>query len=258
MKKLFFLLILAFCLGACNVDENEITPEENSIQVLNASFQNDGCTVTSFKYGDTGFAEVRNDLDFLYVKIQAAEGFELTETNLHIANSFSEFPTVGKGNLPISKMEHRKTFNPSVRDYTFKIPLDTYNKSIVIATNSTFQDQGSLLNSWAGDVFVKTGNWYYFEYSVNDFPIYVGKDNSTVITESEAAALPSWDEVRKLYSNMLESGVPKNGGTFNPTIWELIYQFQEQHTGDFTTTYTLGSGECIDSAVLTVTVVPDI
>ncbi len=70
---------------------------------MNASYQVDGGKVTSFNYGDNRFAEVRNDQEFLYLKIHAAEGFNLTETNLHIANSILEFPTVGKGNFPISK-----------------------------------------------------------------------------------------------------------------------------------------------------------
>lgn len=80
-----------------------------------------------------------------------------------------------------------------------------------------------------------------------------GPDNSITILESEAAAIPSWDEVRKLYQRLLTPGVTKYG-TFNPSIKEIISQFQEESIGDFTTTYTIVDGECSDSVELTVKV----
>ena len=83
-----------------------------------------------------------------------------------------------------------------------------------------------------------------------------GADNSLTMTESEAAAIPSWDEVRKLYLSLLASGVSKQG-TFSPSISQIIDQFQEERTGEFTTTYTVAGDNCSDSAELTVIVVED-
>lgn len=85
-----------------------------------------------------------------------------------------------------------------------------------------------------------------------------GEDASKEITLSEAIALPSWDEVRKLYLSLLEPGVSRNG-SFDPSIWDIINAFNsnENPAGDYTTTYTITDGECTDSVELTITVVPD-
>jgi hypothetical protein len=82
-----------------------------------------------------------------------------------------------------------------------------------------------------------------------------GSDNSKTITFSEASALESWDEVRKLYISLLAPGVPKNG-TFDPKIWDIIRDFQKRGLGDYPTTYQL-NGECTDSVILTISVIPD-
>ncbi len=86
--------------------------------------------------------------------------------------------------------------------------------------------------------------------------VNAGPDNSMTITFSEAAAIESWDEVRKLYLSLLAPGILRNG-TFDPSIWDLINRFQDQGPGDYTTEYTIVDGECSDSVLLTVTVIPD-
>ncbi len=86
--------------------------------------------------------------------------------------------------------------------------------------------------------------------------VNAGPDNSITMTFSEAAAIESWDEVRKLYLSILATGIPRNG-TFDPSIWDLINRFQVQGIGDYTTQYTIVDGDCSDSVLLTVTVIPD-
>jgi hypothetical protein len=83
-----------------------------------------------------------------------------------------------------------------------------------------------------------------------------GPDNSREITVAAAKAIGSWDEVRKLYIGMLGPNVPKNG-TFDPSIWDIIKQFNQKANpiGSYTTTYTVNSGGCSDSVVLTLHVV---
>lgn len=55
--------------------------------------------------------------------------------------------------------------------------------------------------------------------------------------------------------------MPKKAGTYNPSIWDIINDFndpnRESKVDDYTTTYTLGSGDCSDSVELTLRVVPD-
>ncbi|WP_029036039.1 hypothetical protein [Salinimicrobium xinjiangense] len=83
-----------------------------------------------------------------------------------------------------------------------------------------------------------------------------GPDNSKTITYSEAAAIPSWDEVRKLYLSLLPQGVSRNG-SFDPSIWDIINDFNQRGAGTYTTTYTITEGDCSDSVELSIIVVPD-
>jgi tRNA(Phe) wybutosine-synthesizing methylase Tyw3 len=85
-----------------------------------------------------------------------------------------------------------------------------------------------------------------------------GADNLMEISRSTAAAIESWDEVRKLYLSLLEPGVRRDG-SFDPTIMDLIKKFNEpgDNLGDYTTTYTITDGECTDSVQLTMRVIAD-
>ncbi|MGI0107058.1 hypothetical protein [Salinimicrobium sp. WS361] len=86
--------------------------------------------------------------------------------------------------------------------------------------------------------------------------LYAGPDSSQTMTHSEAAAIPSWDEVRKLYLSLLPQGVSRNG-SFDPSIWDLINDFNQRGTGTYTTIYTIIEGDCSDSVELSIVVVPD-
>jgi hypothetical protein len=112
---------------------------------------------------------------------------------------------------------------------------------------------------------VKFGNWSYFEYTVQICTppcIDAGPNNSITITESEAAAISSWDEVRKIYTAMLDPGVPEGQfvGSFEPSISDIINRFNDPSDGGpgkYTTVYTIGEGDCTDSVTLTLNVVSD-
>lgn len=88
--------------------------------------------------------------------------------------------------------------------------------------------------------------------------ISAGADKVKTITLSQAKALPSVDEVKKLYLSMLDSGVKRNG-SFDPTIKTLIARFNSSsnNIGDYTTTYTVVDGDCKDSTQLTLRVIAD-
>lgn len=92
-----------------------------------------------------------------------------------------------------------------------------------------------------------------FTVTVGENTANAGADNSVIVCNSEVKTL-STTGVKNLYLGLLEDGVATNG-TFNPTIQELIDQYNlKSNFGDFTTTYTVGTGNCTDSAELTVTV----
>ncbi|HET8855839.1 MAG TPA: gliding motility-associated C-terminal domain-containing protein [Salinimicrobium sp.] len=82
-----------------------------------------------------------------------------------------------------------------------------------------------------------------------------GADNSTTYCNTEIPALVNEvpGDVEDLYFALLEEGVPQTG-TFNPTIEDIIQEYNEDNFQDFTTTYTVGTGECFDSVELTITV----
>lgn len=258
MKKFLFLIWAVICLGACSVDDRELENANVAIQEINATFESDGCIVTTFDINTYGTIEVRNDRDFLSISISAKGEKTLSSTALHIANSFAEFPTKGKGVLKPEDLEHQEVFESGVQHYSFRFPLEDYAENLVIASSTTFNDGSTF---WTGDIEVKQGKWAYFEYGVNEHPVNAGPDNSRTISLTEARALPSWDEVRKVYANMLAPGVPKKEGVYNPSIWDLINDFndpkRESQLGEYSTTYTLGTGDCTDSVLLTLIVVPD-
>lgn len=248
-------MVPLFLVG-CSVNDEELVNSDSSILELNATYISDGCTITTFDFATMGNIEVRNDWDSLYVTVNAIGGNTISAISLDIANEFSQFPTVGKGNLQPQKMEHQINFEVGVEQYTFAFPLSDFNESMAIASYTTFNGAEA---AWAGDITVKQGNWVYFDYQLKEYPVYAGPDNSRTITLSAAKAMPSWDEVRKLYAGMLAPGVDSKSGTYNPSIWDLINDFnsRENQIGEYTTTYTLGSGDCTDSVELTMIVVPD-
>lgn len=263
MKKLFLLVLSAFCLGACSVDSIETDLNDSQLLVLDASFDVDGCSVTTFNYAEAGRIEVRNDPDFLYVKLIANGDYDIVQSNLHFSTNISGFPISGSKHNPginIKDMSYQIEFSPAVKEYEYKFPIATFGDSFLVAANTVFALGKKSQSLWAGDV--TANKWGYFAYELKDHPYYAGADNSREISLSEAQALRSWDEVRKVYTSMLEPGVPEGQsvGSFDPSIWDLINKFNDPilgGMGEYTTVYTLGKGECSDSVTLTLNVVPD-
>ncbi|QED38842.1 gliding motility-associated C-terminal domain-containing protein [Antarcticibacterium arcticum] len=92
-----------------------------------------------------------------------------------------------------------------------------------------------------------------FTVTVSESSFDAGADNSREVCNSDVRNL-STNGVRNLFLGLLDEGVSTNG-TFEPSINALINQYNMvSNYGDFTTIYTLGEGDCADSAVLTITV----
>ncbi|MCP9201564.1 gliding motility-associated C-terminal domain-containing protein [Gramella sp. GC03-9] len=87
-----------------------------------------------------------------------------------------------------------------------------------------------------------------------------GNDNIGVVCEDDVAnTFPSNDEVRKYYLSLLDNGVSRTG-TFNPTIAQIIDEYQDDADGlgDFTVTYTITTTDgCTDSTNLTIRVIEE-
>ncbi len=85
---------------------------------------------------------------------------------------------------------------------------------------------------------------------VNLEPSYSGEICNAGLDER----INSADQVRELFTDLLPAGVPTNG-TFSPSISNIISQYQNNPIGSFTTTYTVGEGNCEASTEVTITII---
>lgn len=262
MRKLLFLGVM-LSMVACSVENEDVSSEE--IFSVDAKISVDGCSVYNLNLGDKGLITFRNYYDFLEVSVTNTSSLDLNSVSIHFTQDVNGFPKTGKGEMNPSKFYYSVNIDKGVgqviKTFSFEELNITSGSNIYIAAAAEFGSGRNKSLYFAYDSELVSGSNKYFAYNVEPFVNYAGTDQIREITLSEAIALPSWDEVRKTYANMLDPGVNKTSGVYRPSIWDLIYDFndpnRESQLGDYTTTYTLGSGECSDSVVLTLRVVPD-
>lgn len=261
MRKIV-ILCLGWVIVSCSFDQ----PDElkTDLVQLDAIVDYEDCEVYHFQLEDKGALRVQAFHDYIEVQLTATGSAPVNQISLHFVDNSGQFPTNGR------------KLNTSLMYYSEKLAKDTY----YLEKNFTFSELGLLTGDktlvaavaefgkgknkkeiYAGDISGVNGEWSYFELMLNPFKNYAGTDQIREMPISEAQALPSWDEVRKVYANMLDPGVPKKSGTYNPSIWDIINDFndpnRESKLDDYTTTYTLGEGECADSVELTLRVIAD-
>ncbi len=220
MKKIY-LLLMVVSFYSCSVEDDSYLEYENA-GVLAASAENDeACSGVS-----AGADKIRT--------ITVAE-----------AEALPSWDEVRKLYLSLldEGVNRSGEFDPTIWDL-----IDSYDGPGDYSTTYTVTD-GECSDSAVLTIRVVTG-----ENSDPTCDLSAGADNSKTITQSQADAIPSWDEVRKLYLSLLESGVPRDG-TFDPTIWDLINSYTGP--GTYSTTYTITEGDCTDTVELTIVVVAD-
>ncbi|MGB3562281.1 MAG: hypothetical protein WBH85_02525 [Thermoanaerobaculia bacterium] len=132
---------------------------------------------------DAGTVTVENDDAYLYVTFTAENGWLLSETHLHVADSLAGIPTNKKGNPKIGNFAYQRSYDPlaaTLTDNIYTIPkanlsLDD-NNSVTIAAHAVvmqIDDDGVIVESetgWAdGTRFVDRGSWAtYFQYIWQD------------------------------------------------------------------------------------------
>lgn len=90
--------------------------------------------------------------------------------------------------------------------------------------------------------------------AVTSCTVNAGADNSVAYTNQYIdETVNDIGQIRGIYLNLLDEGVPTNG-TFSPNMQQILRAYNKNNIGDFTTTYTVGEGECTDSTQLTVTI----
>lgn len=276
MKNVLLPIVMLF-LASCSVEKDDLHESEIQLSDFNAIVVIDGCAVDSYNFENVGKIEVTNDTETLYVTIASTtENFDLVNTKLHVSNSESGFPTVGRGNLPPGKMEYNKDFQSNVKSYTFEFPLVDLGGCIFIASQSTFSNGEKSVTSWAGDINVKYGNWSYFQYCIQECtpacedPVYTGPSVLTgSINYTEVISIESVDEARKFLANLiLQSGYYSGTETelgdfsrYSPSIVELIDEFNARNEAnlfdDVITTYSYGTGECAGTIELVLKIIDD-
>ena len=267
MKKIF-LILLVLSVTACSKEDDELLINDNLDQQLNAVVEVDGCETEFYDLGAAGSLEVVNDNNFLYISIVANSGYSLASTKLHIAETVQGFPTVGRGNLPPGQMDHKVNFEAGVQSYTFEpFDLSTLGECFYIASQSSFTSGESVVEYWAGEIEGKSGGWSYFEYCVQECivgeppcePIDLGEDVTFKLRQSTAEQY-SVSKLKSVFKTSLgiTSDDPEWYGTFSPTIEELVaaYRSADGGPGEYTTYYTVGTGDCTDTAKITLIVTP--
>lgn len=229
MKKFLLLPFLGLLFFSCSVDPLETEIQKSELSEWNMVSENEivGCAGAdnskTITYSEAVAIESWDEVRKLYLSL-LEEGVSRRGTfDPTIWNLIDKFNDAEEGGLG---------------DYTTWYTIDNGDcQDTVMLTITVVPDQNS----------------------PNCEGFSAGADNSKSITLSEAKAIESWDEVRKLYLNLLEEGVQRNG-EFDPTIWNLINRFNDEREGglgDYTTEYTISNGECTDSVLLTITVVAD-
>jgi Ca-activated chloride channel family protein len=91
---------------------------------------------------DVGEVVIWNDLDYLYVKYVTTDGWYMTETHLHVADSLSGIPQTKTFNPIPGQFAYPMVHNPAVQEYMYSIPW-TWNPgtTLYIATHAVVQKQ---------------------------------------------------------------------------------------------------------------------
>ncbi|TRO65099.1 hypothetical protein [Christiangramia sabulilitoris] len=222
--KLFFQLILCVLFIGCSIDPIEEDLITNPVESVDAGITDAGCA-----------------------GIDAAKTITFSE-----ASAIESWDEVRKLYLSLLQpgVSRNGTFDPRIWDIIREFQAKGIGEySTTYSLNGDCSDSVVLTVNVVPDPADDANNCEAFT---------AGPDASLEIELSEASAIESWDEVRKLYLSLLAQGIPRDG-TFDPTIWNLINAFRnnEVKLGDYSTTYTIEQGDCSDSVKLTIIVIPD-
>lgn len=256
MKNFIFLLLTFMLITSCSIDEDETATYDEFYGELSAHVPDEGCDVIIVaNFGDYGQLHITNDNDNLFITVEANEGLALENIKLHIANDYSEFPTVGKGNLPPGQMEINEDLDPVVTYKNYEFSLADYNledDNIVIAAKVNFTDGSEYFSAWAGDIPGAQGNWFYLEYTVQQCPItedpcenfYPNVERELCSSQVNNISLLG---VTNYFKNQvfLNTNLSTITGTFTPNMQELLALIQEGGpVGEYRTVYTVDTPEC--------------
>ncbi len=89
---------------------------------------------------DVGEVFAWQDEDYLYVKYVTEDGWEMTETHLHVAGDVADFPQTKKGNPKVGQFDYSTDHNPAVDEFEYMVPLDeAWGDTFYIAAHAVVQ-----------------------------------------------------------------------------------------------------------------------
>ena len=259
MKKLLLLLLPMLVITSCSIQEDETGMYDDPIKDLNAIAQDEGCDIVIVKFfEDFGQIHVTNDNENLYITVAANEGYSLENIKLHIADEYSGFPTVGKGNLPPGQMDVNQNFSPFAQEHSFSFSLDEYNfedNQIYIASKADFTNGKDTFSSWAGNLSGGQGNWNYMEYDVQECSIvqdpcenlYPDLENTVCLTSLNNLTLQG---VKAYYNSMVSvnTDLSPSQGSYSPTLDEIFNEITDSNnqpiTGSYSTIFSIETNNC--------------
>lgn len=174
--------IIALIIGGCSGAGSPVEPIQNDAPRI--AF---GDPVPDYGCGDSiivdliagqnymaGYVEVYNDADYLYVKYMAADGWQITETHLAVANTLEGIPQTKKGNPKNGQFPYKMEHDPAVTEYTYVIDLDwDICEELFIAAHAVVQTvdgEGYVTGeetAWGYGEDFPGKNWaMYFNYEV--------------------------------------------------------------------------------------------
>ncbi len=164
------------------------------------------------------------------------------------------------------------------------INVDCASEDAIVLDDSLLSDDANTGGTFTGEGVNDDGNFdpaigpgtYEITYTVDDSANCVNEGTSAFTTfniiisgsgsviDSPAPAIVCEDDVQTTFPGVdalrdfyLELSGLSEGGTFEPTLAEIAEDIESEGLGNFTTTYTVGDGECPTSIELTVSIVPN-
>lgn len=262
MKTKLLMLLFVIFATSCSVDNDDLISETPIILNMETVATLEAGIADVYSLGDFGQLSIRNTAEEIWVEITATNA-SIEKISYQFANSVQDFPTLGNKDMQPAHLENKISFGKGIEAYSFSYPITEDIKSINLVVNIIFKRANKKTEIWVGDILGNENHsWKYLEYfiqnpSPNVCNVNAGSDNTITMSYADAAAIESWDEVRKLYLSLLDEGVARDG-SFDPSIWDLINDFNTRGVGSYTTLYTLEEGECTDSVELTINVMKDL
>lgn len=218
MKRLLLLSFASLAFASCSVEDDSYLIQNESLD-LNAVPQDNDCMANAGADNAAAFENSYLDQEVDDIGDVKRIFLDLLDEGVDRNGSFN--PSI----LDVYQQYKRNNFRDFTTTYTVSEGECTDSANLTITVCENIPNSGADNSA----TYSKT----YIDEQVDDL-----------------------GDIKNIYLNLLDEGVSQDG-TFSPSIYDVYIMFKRNPLGDFTTTYTLGEGKCIDSAELTLTIIEE-